>query len=467
MRARPGLLFCTGMAAEATARASGPVAAPTHVARLSRGRHWAVWGLIVAASLLGLLLVLATWVNRQMVSDSSWNKTSTQIVQDGQVRSALSVYLVNELYDNVNVAGALEQRLPTNLRPLAAPAAAALRQPAAQGVDFLLARPRVQQAFVDASALAHRELVNVLENKTGAGIQTGNGTVTLDLSALVKDLGTQLGLPSSALDKIPPDTGVITVMHSNQLSAAQTGFRALRILSIWLFVLVMAMFGLALYLATGIRRRTLRNIGWAFVFVGILTVVARNQIGNYAVTSLSPIQYRGPANHIWVIGTSTLGEIGWATVFYGAIGIFGAVLAGPTRAATAVRRWIAPTVNDRPGIAAAAVAFVYLLLIMWGGTHALRTPFGILILGGLLTIGVVAFRRESMREFPDTGAVGSPLGALTAAAGRVHASRKPASTVPTHDDRSTAEELDHLGSLRESGVLTDEEFTRAKERVLA
>jgi len=455
------------MTGKSNASASRPATETGHAGTLSRGRHWVIWGLIGVASLLGMLVIFTTWINRQMLSDSSWNKTSTQLVQNPQIRSALSVYLVNELYDNVNVAGALAQRLPNNLKPLAAPAAAALRQPAAQGVDFLLARPRVQKSFVDASSLAHKELVNVLENKTGLGIQTGNGTVTIDLSALVKELGTQLGLPSSALDKIPPNTGLITVMRSNQLAAAQDGIRAIRVLSVWLFVLVMAMFGLALYLATGIRRRTLRNIGWAFVFMGILTIIARNQLGNYAVTSLTPLQYRQSANHIWVIGTSTLGEIGWGVVFYGAIGVLGAVFAGPTRVATAVRGWIAPTVNDRPGIAWSAVAFTYVLLILWGPTHALRTPFGILILGGLIAVGVVAFRRATLREFPDTAAVGSPVAAASAALAHVRASRKHAAAVPTAENRSTADELAQLGTLREKGVLTDEEFARAKQRALA
>ena len=67
--------------------------------------------------------------------------------------------------------------------------------------------------------------------------------VTVDLSALVKELGTQLGLPAAALDKLPPDTGVITVMRSDQLSAAQTGVRAIKILSVWLLVLVLVLFG--------------------------------------------------------------------------------------------------------------------------------------------------------------------------------------------------------------------------------
>jgi len=39
----------------------------------------------------------------------------------------------------------------------------------------------VQQLFLRASANAHEKLVNVLEDKTGFGISTGNGVVTLDV----------------------------------------------------------------------------------------------------------------------------------------------------------------------------------------------------------------------------------------------------------------------------------------------
>ena len=107
---------------------------------------------------------------------------------------------------------------PTAIKPLAGPVAAGLREPAVTAVNFLLGQPRVQQAFVNATGIAHQKLVNVLENKTGYGIDTGNGVVTVDLSALVKELGTDLGLPAAALAKIPAGTGVITVMKSDQLS---------------------------------------------------------------------------------------------------------------------------------------------------------------------------------------------------------------------------------------------------------
>jgi hypothetical protein len=176
-----------------------------------------------------------------------------------------------------------------------------------------------------------------------------------------------------------------------------------------------------------------------------------------------------PAQHIWVIGTSTLGDLGWATVLYGALVVIGAGLAGPTRTATTVRRWIAPVLNDRPGIAWAAVAVAYLLVVLWGGTYALRTPVGIIILGGLVAGGVYTLRRQTQREFPERVSGRDLRATASAAVGRVRefaTSRTPASGWRIGHHRSTAEELAHLAALHESGALTDEEFARAKDNIL-
>jgi hypothetical protein len=212
----------TQPSADAAAVETGPV---------PRRHRALVWTVIVLTSLIALGTILTTWVHRQMLDNQAWKTASARLIEDPEVQSALSVYLVNELYDNVDVASGLEQRLPAQLKPLASPVAGALRQPATDGVKQLLEAPRVQQLWINANGVAHQKLVNVLENKTGNGISTGDGVVTLDLSRLVTEIGTDLGVPASALAKIPPDTGVITVMRSDQLSAAQTAVQGVRVLS--------------------------------------------------------------------------------------------------------------------------------------------------------------------------------------------------------------------------------------------
>jgi hypothetical protein len=363
---------------------------------LSRRRRIVIWALIVVASLIGIGSVLTTWVDRQMLDTQSWADASAKLIQDPEVRDAVSVYLVDELYANVDVAGGLEERLPTDLQQLAAPIAGALRQPATDAVERLLDSPRLQQLWINASTIAQEKLVNVLEDKTGSGITTGSGVVTLDLGELVQSLGAELGLPASALNKIPPDAGELEIMRSDQLATAQAGVRAVRVLSTWLLVLVLGLFALALFLARGERRQTLRNIGCAFVLVGFTMLVVRRAAGNYAVDALTQPSSEDSGQRVWLISTEILAQIGWAAVIYGVVMVAGAVFAGPH--AVSLRRRVAPVLNESPGIVWTGVAVVYLVLIVWGPTHALRTLWGIVLLGALIAGGIVALRSQTLRE---------------------------------------------------------------------
>src|SRR5438874_6570086 len=121
------------------------VAVPTAkaAAPLSRKRRIVIWTLVVLGTVLALVAILTTWVNRQMLDNAAWNRATSQTIQDPQVQTALATYTVNQLYANVNVAQALEQRLPPQLDSLAPTIAGALQQPAIQGVKLALERPRI------------------------------------------------------------------------------------------------------------------------------------------------------------------------------------------------------------------------------------------------------------------------------------------------------------------------------------
>jgi hypothetical protein len=373
---------------------------PAAPAKLSRRRRIVIWTLIVVTTLIALIGTVTVWVERQILDDHSWRSASEDIVTDPQIRSSLSTYLVNQLYDNVDVSAAIAQRLPENAQSIAPTLAGALRQPATNAVNQLLARPRVQELFINASSVAHEKLVNVLEDGTGRGISTGNGVVTVDLHQLVIELGEALGLSDETLAKLPAKAGVVTVMKSDQLGAVQKGVKAIHVLSSWLLFGVLALYALAIYLARGHRRETLRNIGWMFAVVGLLSLLIRRVVGNYAVDALASPSYRGSVRDLWLIASSILHQIGIAEVAYGLIAVAGAVFAGPTRWATSLRRHVAPTLNENQGVAWGALAGVVVLLAVWGPTHALRTWWGVLLFACLLAGGLVALRHQTLREFP-------------------------------------------------------------------
>jgi hypothetical protein len=228
---------------------------------------------------------------------------------------------------------------------------------------------------------------------------------------------------------------------------------------------VVAIFALAIYLARGFRRETLRNISWAFVLVGLAVLVFRRVGGNSVIDALVAAPNRDAMDGVWLSATDILGSIGRATVFYGVFGVLAATLAGPTRAATSVRRWIAPVLNNRPGIAWSVAGVAYLLLILWAPTRELRQPAWILILGAILALGMVALRRQTRREFAD-----AQPGGFTAA---VRSVTRRDDTLPEPGARfdragdGAADEIARLGELRKAGLITDDEFDRGKTRALA
>src|SRR5438477_2678156 len=322
------------------ARPASSVAAPKAAGKAHRA--WLVWTTIVVASVVALVMILTLWVDRQMLDNHAWKNASTDVVRDENVQNALAAYLVNQLYDNANVAQSLQQQLPPNLKGLADPLAGALRQPATNAAAAFFGRPKVQELWINATTIAHQKLLNVLENKTGYGISTGNGVVTLNLTELLRQIAHDLGLPGKVVARLPADAGVITLMRSDQLTLAQQGVRAVKVLSAWLLVAVLVLYGLAIYLARGARRRTLAHIAWALIAIGLVMLVLRRALGNYVVDAIASSPQRAPVHHLWLIGTSILGETGRATVLYGLIAVLGTTFAGGTSVAVRLRRRLAP-----------------------------------------------------------------------------------------------------------------------------
>ena len=363
-----------------------------------RTRSILAWVLFSLGTLVIFVGSLTVWVKRQALDTDAWVDTSTNLLEDDDVRMALSVYIVDELYASADPQEVLEERLPENLQGLAGPIAGALRQPAVEGVDRFLQRPRVQDLWENVNRVAHQELLAVLEDETRGNVTTGEGTVTLNLRTLVVNIGTELGFGEELDARLPADVGQIVILQSDQLEAAQNGVKAIKWLS-WLVLLIaLACYAGAVWLARG-RRSMLRNIGAALLLVGILLLVIRRLVGNYVVDALaSGESVRDAVGSTWIIGTSLLAEVAWALIVYGAVILVGTWLAGPMRYAVRARGALAPGLRNRPELGWGALAVVYLLLVLWGPVPALRNWVGIILLGALVALGYEAFRRVAIGE---------------------------------------------------------------------
>lgn len=362
-------------------------------------RRWAPWVLIVVAAAIGLVSALNVWVKRQALSTDNWTQASAQLLENNEIRTALSVYLVDQLYQKVDVGQALQQRLPAATKPLGPPLASALEPALVRTTNEILGRPRVQQLWENANRRAHQLFMAVLDGKHGV-LDSTNGNVVLNLRPIVEEIAATTGIGSRLTERLPPDAGQIVIMKGNQLGVARKTVKAIRVLSYFLSFLVLGLLAAAVYVARGRRRSVLMAVGVTILVVGLLVLIARRLGGNYLVDALtSNPDAKRPVSAAWAIGTQLLRNVGINVVTYGALTIFAAWLAGPARWAVSLRRLLAPTMRERPVLVYGAISVVLLVVLVTGPTDGQRV-YPLLLLFALALVGTEVLRRQTAREFP-------------------------------------------------------------------
>ncbi len=433
--------------------------------RRGRGRSVAVWALLVVAGLFLLLSSFAIWIDRVALNTSVFTDTSSSLLENDAIRSAVAARAVDELYANVDVEAAIEERLPSDVKSLSGPASAALRQGAYEVVDRALERPALQTLFAVSVEQAHRTLVEVLEGG-GPRASTEGGEVTLDLREIIREAAERIGIGEQVADRLPADAGRIVLLRSDQLDTAQDGFQLLKTLAWLLPLLTFAAFGFAVWLASD-RRKAVRGVGIVLAVVGVVGLIAARLTQNYLLDSLvAHKDDRRAASNAWDILTDLMRGSFRALIVVGVLFVVASWLAGPGRRALATRRWVAPAVRDRVW-AYVGLAIVALVLLLTGQVSDLARFLFVALIVALGATWIELIRRQTLHEFPDRD--GSAL--IADARGRLSdwwEDRRAATAAPTGSGPVTdvTARLATLADLHARGELTDAEYASAKAHVL-
>jgi hypothetical protein len=481
-----------------------------------------VKGLIVLGSLLAFLSVFAIWTERQALDTSEWVNTSGRLIQNPTIRTAVGEYLVEQLYENVDVEKELEEILPGDVKELAGPAAGGLRQVAGTGAEKVLETGTAQSLWETANRTAHEQLMAVLENKKEA-VSTANGEVKLNLGSLLTNLAGQIGLAQDLAEKLPPEAGQITILKSNQLKTAQDIVVAIKGLALLLSILTFLVFGLAIYLTQGGRWVTVLFSGVGLIVAGLLVVVLRHVAGGVVVDQLVKQQNVKPAAEAaWSIGTSLMVSIATTIIIVGVFFAAAGWLASPTGSARGTRRVFAPALRDYLPYCYGGLAVILGIYLLTASGVGLRTFLTVVVLGIMAAFGLRELSKQTDEEFPGLtfGEIVAPtrrriatavsdanLGeraskikmpevkrpsgmglpdvrrpsggrggrdragdAGGAAAGGAPAGpAAPGPEAPTevmNDEDARLSRLERLGTLHEKGILSDAEFAAEKARLL-
>lgn len=495
-----------------------------------------MWALIVVGSVLLVFSIAANWVQRTVLDTDDVVDTTDQILQDEDVQEQLSIYLVDQVYANVDVQGQLQAQLPEQAQPLAAPIGAATRELATEIAQRALASPQFQELISGAIGRAQKQLVNLIRDE-GDYVSTTGGEVTIDYGSAVAELATRLGLDPGTISNVQgivqdlssdlratltqtqdqikavrsdlsqieagqispelqqqletlnsearqleqqigglerkikraekklPDQlqgavsrlddllsgldgalstlkrrsaaalddpneqraqaldaslvtvddrvstlldrqvvqtpGELVIMDSSELNGVQSLFQTLRNLGFALPLLALLLYVAALWLAKGRRREVLIAIGGGILVTTLVVLAARRLIGN-EVTSLAGSESVEPAvASVWDILSQGLRERALFILIIGLAFVAGGLLAGPSRWATALRRFLAPSLRDHPVAVYSVLAALFLLWLAFiPGIENLGQVLVIIALAALAVLGVEVLRRQTAREFP-------------------------------------------------------------------
>jgi hypothetical protein len=454
--------------------------------RMTRGRRRLVRALVVLGAVLAFLSVFAIWTERQALTTDDWVDTSGRLIQNQTIREAVGDYLVDQLYENVDVEEELSEILPGDTKDLAGPISGGLRQVAGDGANKVLETSTAQELWKSANRTAHEQLIAVLEEKEGA-VSTEEGEVSLNLGSLVTNLADQVGIGADLAEKLPPDAAQFTILKSDQLKTAQDIVVAIKGLALVLSLLTFLCFGLAIYLAREERWVTVLFCGVGLIASGFAVIVAREISGGIVVDQLVVEESARPAAEAaWSIGTSLMASIATTVIIVGVLFGIAGWLASPTSSARSTRKFVAPVLREYPAYVYAALAIVVGIYFIQAPTQNLRSLLTTLVIAGLAAFGIHELRKQANEEFPDAeygdflgrtkervvGAVKDANLGERASKLRLPEVRKPSSeqetaTLPADDADARLARLERLATLHEKGVLDDEELAAEKARVLS
>jgi hypothetical protein len=459
---------------------------------MSRGRRRTVKALIVLGSILAFLSVFAIWTERQALNTDDWVSTSGRLIEDETIRAALADYLVDQLYENVDVEKEIEGRLPDDIKDFAGPVAGGVRQVAGSGAERVLETSTAQGLWKDANRSAHEQLVAVLEDKKEA-VETEEGNVRLNLGSLVTNLADEVGIGGSLAEKLPPDAGQVTILRSDELQTAQDIAVAIKGLALLLSILTFLTFALAIYLYRESRWVAVLFSGVGLIAAGFAVIVARQIAGGIVVDQLVDEEsVRPAAEAAWSISTSLMTAIAVTVIVVGVLFAIAGWLGSPAASAQTARRAIAPALRDHIAYVYTGLAIVVGLYFLSAPTQNLRSFLTTVILAGMAAFWIHELRKQAAEEYPDaqfSDTFGAPRDKLVSAVKGANLGERAsklgesasnlrremtgegeageAAPTAVMGENARLAQLERLASLREKGVLTDEELAAEKARILA
>jgi len=334
-------------------------------ARPGRGGRAGRWVgacvLMVLASLVGLASVAAVWLRAEVADTGRYVETVAPLASDPVIQDAVSARLSDVIVTQLDVQGLatslvdeLEDRgAPRRLSELVPPIVSGIKSFLDDRIKEVVASERFAQFWANANRTAHEQVNAILTGKDSNLISTDNTSIVVDLGQVLEMVKQRLAEAGfTAAQRIPQQSIPYTVAEIDELPKVQRATEALNKAG-WVLPVLALLLGAAAVAAAPNRRRGLLITITVFA-VTLLLGLGAIALARQSVLSSLPDSVRSPeaAAALWdtlirflIDGIKTL-------IVLSAIVILLTLLAGPSRAAHAIRHGLNRLLDGIAGVLA-------------------------------------------------------------------------------------------------------------------
>lgn len=312
---------------------------PKPAAHPGRGRNAGAKTLAVVAALLLALSVPAVWLNRMVTDTDVYVATVAPLAQDPDIQNAVAAAASDAVIEKLDAETRLKQLLPENLQIIAVPVAQAVNDFISKQALVLVRSQQFAQAWEAANRISHKALVTAVTGRDTGAVNVQAGVITLDVGTLADQIKTKLtdaGVGFAA--NIPTIDKTIVLYESPVLAQMTSTFDLITRIALWLPILGLACAIGAIALAVD-RRGAVLWLG-ASLAVAAMMPLEGLYLGQYyataQLTQLAAIP-TAAAQAAFGIIFRDLVTASQALIALGVVLWIGAIFAGPSRWATAMR----------------------------------------------------------------------------------------------------------------------------------
>ncbi|MEJ2735658.1 MAG: hypothetical protein P8189_19190 [Anaerolineae bacterium] len=302
-------------------------------ARQHRGRGWAV-GLLVVLGLLLLAVGNVTfWVRGTVFNTDRWVRAVGPLTRNEVVANAVSIYVVDSLFDLVDVETTVEEALPPDYQFLSGGLAQVLRELAKDAATSLVQSDPFNAVWTELNRTTHRAVMGVLRGN-GDLLYLREGKLTVDFTDAFEYVIDSFNL--GELDRLQEIQTRFVLLESRQVAVVQETLSLIDGVGLVLPLLALGCLFLA-WLISLWRRRTVTWIGIGIVIAMALSLVAFALAQPVTLASVPDPFGRLLAGEIWDVVVRGLYVQTILVLVIGLLLIAGAALAGPNPRAVAIR----------------------------------------------------------------------------------------------------------------------------------